>query len=313
MNTILITSAGSGTGFSYVAAAKKHFSSKINLITCDVNRIELVTSSLFSDQFIRVPYADDKSYSEVMEMILLTQSVDIVIPILNDEIMKLSRLCIDNDSLSKISTPQSSLSSKIACDKNYCNEWLHAIEVPVPEKYESIESLPEKLFAKPKNGFGSRGSSVVNRSTLQYLDPDYLYQEVLTGPEVTVDTFFDPANNFFHCTARERIEVKSGVCVKARVFDDPDLASIARNIASKIGITGGFCFQVMKSQNGWVVMDLNTRLGAGSAISSVIGRDYFSASIALMIGENYADYLSSEKIEDSIWVTRQYSEYLTYA
>ena len=83
------------------------------------------------------------------------------------------------------------------------------------------------------------------------------------------------------------------------------------NIARKIHVRGGFCFQVMKAidTNQWKVIDLNMRLGAGTAISYAGGSDFFSATYALFLNEDYKQYLSNRK---SGIVTRQYVEFLSH-
>ena len=71
---------------------------------------------------------------------------------------------------------------------------------------------------------------------------------------------------------RERLEVKAGVCTKARVFTDPQIGDLAERLGAGLGLEGAFCFQVMRdAARGWVVTDVNARHGAGSRMSAAVG------------------------------------------
>lgn len=314
MKKILITGAGTGTGFSYITHIKKHWLSHVEIHICDVNDPKLISSSLFSDFFYKIPYDHEPEYTNAIVNIINRNNIDLVIPLLNTEMLKLSIAHSQGQLNSNVTFLYPiNIAAKISSDKEFASSIMSVSGIPTPQIWNDYSLLPDVFFKKPKNGFGSLNALVSCKKDVfeQVLDEDFVYQELLDGPEVTIDCFYDPNNNFISTTCRERLEVKSGVCTKARIFKDATLTDIALKIARMIKIKGGFCFQVMKSKEGgeWKVIDLNMRLGAGTAMSYAAGKDYFAATMALYLNENYMRFLTFDKIGI---VTRQYTEFFVH-
>ena len=121
------------------------------------------------------------------------------------------------------------------------------------------------------------GRQILERYREQ-LSSHWLVQEVCRPPELTVEVYNSEGTLCSLC--RERLEVKSGVCTKARVFRDAELTRLAENLARNLQLPVAFCFQVMKNSAGkWVITDVNPRLGAGTALSSVCGWSLAAAAL----------------------------------
>src|SRR5208282_6948207 len=103
----------------------------------------------------------------------------------------------------------------------------------------------------------------------------------------------------------ERIEIKSGVSTKCRLFADEALSRHAKSIAEVLNLTGSFCFQVMRNTTGWVVTDVNPRPGAATAMCLMTGNDFFAASFARCWGEDARRFL--RVVDGDQFVTRQYA------
>ena len=314
MKKILITGGGTGTAFSYVTHIKKNWGDNVEIHVCDINESKYITSALFSDYAHKVPYANDENYKIAIANIINQNNIDLVIPLLNAEVLQISRAREEGLINKHVSFMFSlDIAAKICNDKKYAGDIMESVGIPVPKTWLNFSDLPSVLFCKPKDGFGSINAKLIHKDEIkdEILDNAYIYQELLVKPEVTVDCFYDDKKDYIYVSCRERIEIKNGVCTKARLFKDNDLEKIALNIARKIQVRGGFCFQVMKAlnTNQWKVIDLNMRLGAGTAISYAGGSDFFSATYALFLNEDYKQYLSNRK---SGIVTRQYVEFLSH-
>jgi hypothetical protein len=127
---------------------------------------------------------------------------------------------------------------------------------------------------------------------------------------VTVDSFYDYRSHFGRAYCRERIEVKSGVCTKAKLFSDAALSEIASKIGRTIQQTGAITFQVMKISDSWVVTDLNLRTGAGTSMTCSAGFDVVNASYAARSNLDFHQYIPELPIGNSILVTRQYADFI---
>ncbi|MGF2634881.1 ATP-grasp domain-containing protein [Acinetobacter johnsonii] len=307
---ILIGAGGSGTSFAAASRLKANWGSEIEIIITDTNDKDYVTSSIFSSYYYKVPKASDPKFKSEIIKIITKHNVNMYIPILNEEIIIANEIKKEFKKLNVWCSPEY---TKLI-NKDYAHNFLNNIGIKTPKAYNLDEAkLQEKVFIKPKNGFGSKNAQILISSQLEILSldyNDYIIQEVCISPEVTIDSFYDPKSDTCYAYCRERIEVKSGVCTKTRLFFDQELSEIAYKIAKAIHQKGIICFQVMKSPVGWVVTDLNLRHGAGTALTCAAGFDIISATFALKMGNEYKHFVRHLSPAEEIILTRQYSEFI---
>ena len=314
MRTILLGGGGTGTSFAIATRIRANWGNRVKIIVTDVFDSELVTSSIISDKFFKVPFANTSDFEDALIEIILKEKIDVYIPVLNDEIVVAWRLM--SDPRFKDIDFWSSEVHASCIDKSYSQNWLRINGIPVPAIYSFENVLEEKgsYIIKPRSGSGGRGVSIMSWIELLNLPDEIkdgiLVQEICEKPEVTVDSFFDCDANIGYSYARERLEVKAGVCTKARLFFDKELDAIAKKIGQALRQRGTICFQLMKNQSGWVVTDFNLRSGAGTAMTCAAGYDVLSAAYACRIGEDYSKFVSQMKINEVHFITRQYSEFV---
>ncbi|MDA0977024.1 MAG: ATP-grasp domain-containing protein [Proteobacteria bacterium] len=312
--TVLVGAGGSGTAFAIVSRLRSSFGSGLRIVTMDVNEAHLVTASLLADGFCQAPYAHEETFSGFVADVLLRESVDVYIPILNEEIRLAARLAED-PRFSQVDFWSSALHA--ACtDKGFAADWLSGLGVDTPERYSPARAYADssRWFAKPLDGYGSHDARQVTMQELQKMTAaerdQLMVQALCDGPEVTVDSFWDANANLGYAYCRERLEVKAGVCTRARVFSDPALSGIAAVIGRSLGQRGTICFQVMKTGGRWAVTDLNPRSGAGTALTCAAGFDVLSAAFACRQGADYSRYVRPLAEGEEFHVTRQYAEFV---
>ena len=311
---VLIGSAGTGTAFAAACALRRVWSQSVVVIAMDINPMHLVTTALLTDHFEQVPLSASPEFSESLLKIVQHYKVDTYLPLFPKEIELAARLR-SNGSISasvKLMTPPPAASAACA-DKWMLCQLLQNRGVPVPKTAPaSTPFLAEEFFLKPKDGTGSLGARKVKKVDLSEIvggrGGDWIVQEICMPPEVTVDAFYDPVQGFSRVICRERIEVKSGVSTKARLYEDEELSRIALVLAKVIELAGSFCFQVMRNPAGWVVTDVNPRPGAATAMCATTGNDFFAASFAHCWGEDARRFFGS--LDGEQFVTRQYTEFL---
>lgn len=312
-HTLLVGSAGTGTAFHAICALRRHWYDCCTIVSQDINPPHLVTAALFADHHEQCPLATDAGFVDYLSGTIRRHNANQYLPLIPDEvaIARTSRSTINDAGASVISA---AVDSPIdLSDKWAVAEASIAAGIPTPST-ALAEPLGdhEAFFAKPRFGFGSRGAGVMTRSELASLDShskaELIVQERCEGPEVTVDAFVLPEDGYTHAIARERIDVKAGVCVKARLFADPELTSIANAISSAFRLQGTFCFQVMQLRGRWALTDLNPRPGAGTSMSIAAGSDFFAAMFAQAFGEDFTRFL--DRLDGSVFVTRQYADFL---
>jgi carbamoylphosphate synthase large subunit len=311
---ILIGAAGTGTSFGIVSRFRAIWGTDIYIAGVDIFEKKLVTSSIFLDDFFQVCRSSNPMFSHEISKIIKDSEIDIFIPILNDEIALAANL--QRDSNFKGVQFWSSETYAKCVDKRFATDLLKTNGLPVPREYDGNESKlrSAEWFIKPVNGFGSVGAKFIAESEIESISDvemnNSIIQEICNGPEITVDSFYDHESGFSRAYARERIEVKSGVCTKARIFSDPELSRIAKLLGPVIKQEGVICFQVMMADNKYVITDLNLRSGAGTSMTVNAGFDVIGANLAYRTQKNYIDQIPELEVGKSIYVTRQYSDFI---
>ena len=312
LETVLISSAGTGTAFASMLALRKNWGDSVKIIAADSNPKHLVTSSLLSDKYFKVCLNDDVKFKSSLEKILIDENVDTYIPFIDNEIY-LGALIYEEGFKNK----KLFLQVKDSNNADICNDKYrmflflkeNSILTPTCYQFDQIDTINEKLIIKPRKGFGSKILRIedVKNINPKYDSINYIIQSACERPEITVDVCYDKSRNFFKYVCRERIETKGGVCTKARLFYDSKIESLAFAIANKLDLSS-FCFQIMRYNDNWAVTDINARLGAGTAISVAVGMDFFSAMFAILWGEDPSVYFKPLKKE--MFVTRQFTEFI---
>ncbi len=307
---VLLGSAGVGTAYASAKALRKNFN--VEIISADINPPHLVTTNLFSNFYEKVHEAACDDFENEIIEIVDKYNIDTYIPFVDKEVFKVAELYrlgkFRKNIFLQVKNPEI---AQTCNDKYMTYNWLTANNIPTPQTYliENHNDLKMGLIVKPRTGFGSTIQKVVNPDEIFIPNLDkYILQEQCYLPEITIDVHYSSKYDFFKYVCRERIETKSGVCTKARLFQNQYLEELALTLAKKLELSS-FCFQVMHVSNEYVVTDVNPRLGAGTAMSVAIGQDFFSAMFANLWGENPEKYFADFSGEK--YVTRQYCEFVS--
>jgi predicted ATP-grasp superfamily ATP-dependent carboligase len=307
--TVLVGCAGTGTAFAAVSALRRTWKHDVKIVCVDINPPHLVTASLLADAFDIVRPVSDQLYPVELVRIISKYKVTVYLPLMPEEIVIAASLkaSLQTHQDLRILTPCEEFAVKV-CDKWKIAQLLQGAGLPTPRTYlGSAPSLAsQKLIAKPRFGCGSKGVRITQGGG-QHEGDGNIFQEVCSGPEVTVDAFNDPATGFTWTVCRERLETKSGVSTKCRLYRDTELNELAASLARVAGLVGSFCFQVMRGDRGWMIIDVNPRPGAGTSMCLSTGNDFFSATFALAFGERYERHFNDFSAE--CFVTRQYADF----
>jgi carbamoylphosphate synthase large subunit len=310
---ILISAGGTATAWHLANLVKSEFKEYFELYMCDINPSYLVPASTLSDKFIQVPPIHSVGYKQTMINLFKEYNIDIFVPLIDFDVYEFP---CDDPMLKEIgvfSTGVNHSSCEKLRNKKVLSYYLQENKINVPNLYNTLveieEAKADEFLIKPISGFGSRGiKKISKRESREYIgNEDVLLQEICQGPEVTVEVF--NSKGVIKSISRERIEVKNGVCTKTKLWFDLELHEIAVKLCNILKLPIAFCFQVMKNSVGeWVVIDVNPRLGAGTALASACGWSLASAALVEwgkleMDASKYLNSISGEK-----FVTRVYKE-----
>lgn len=317
-HVLLLGAVGTGVSFALASALRRSWGESVRLVGIDLNEPHLVTTSILCDEFRRVPPAASPEFLPALSEILKSSAIDTFVPVVNDEFRAARDLAKEFGSVDMVIPVDPGVD--ICLDKLLACQFFEQAQVPCPPTYKA-DQLPsddvDEWFLKPRNSFGSRGAQRASREVLETLRADnvledYILQPFCSPPEVTVDCFSDADQSFLRVVCRERLETKSGVSTKARLFNDDELSGIAGKIAQALRIRGAFCFQTMQLDGRWVVTDLNLRPGSATAMSVAAGQDLLSAHFACRWNEPYEHFFRHEVLPRDVFVTRQYAEFVMH-
>ena len=305
--TIWIGGAGTGTALGLMLSAREAAGDEVRLVAADMHPAHLVAASAVADAFEQVPPTADASFPARLEEGLRRHDADLYVPILDTEIELAARAPVAG--VTTLAPPHEA--ALLCLDKLAMARWLEARGLPTPPTAPAGEAAWREggLVVKPRRGWGSAGvRRLAAAADLEALrgDAELVAQPVCSGPEITIDGFRSRTDGRVATACRERIEVKAGVCTKARVHHDGRLDELARAVAGGLGLTGAFCLQVMQLDGEPHITDVNPRPGAGTRLSAAVGFDPMAALVAEALGRDPREHLG--RVAQERHVVRRYVE-----
>lgn len=290
MKRILVTAGGTAIAWHICQICKQYFTDQIEVYVCDTNEPYLVPASTISKKCYKVPYANDSNYLKTIEKIIIENAIDIIVPLIPNELLFLSS---DSPLINKLGIRSSSCASDIVSslsDKSLMFAALNNLDIPTPLVYTSADVEENMMyFVKPKLGFGSLNTGTYSGKQLitNGISNEYVIQEVCdNSEEVTVEVF---NGRFLKVFARRRVATKSGVCVKMIPVDNQVFIPIVKKLISKMELPIAFNLQFFRDNRIWKLFDFNLRLGAGTPLATAAGFQLTRAFLAVLIGEKVSD------------------------
>lgn len=305
---IVVSAGGTATAWHIVTKIKQNFVNEFEVTVVDMNPQHLVPSSSLCDKFIQVPPINHENYYSVMLELFEMEKTDLFVPLIDFDLFLFGRDNPDLNRLGVCSTAPSKWTVDTCLNKTSAGRFLNSNGIAVPKSYEVCEVGEEKTyFIKPEVGFGSMGARIASGKEIAQMNTDNLIiQDICNKPEVTVEVYHHEGD--LRTVCRERIEVKSGVCTKARIFHDVELQRIVERLSGLIDLPVASCIQFMKYREEWVVTDINLRLGAGTALSSCAGWELTSATLATWGQTKHSPLGFLQSFQGDRYVVRYYQE-----
>lgn len=204
---------------------------------------------------------------------------------------------------------------KLVSDKRAMTEWVSNLGVPCPAIVAS-DSDCRKVY-RENEGVGSKGVRFFEGELPAHLKKrvasgEAFVQEEVLGQEYTVDVLCDSAGAPLCIVPRERVEVKSGVCTKARIVKNESIIDCAKRIADRLKIPGFSNIQFIIDGEGLpYFIEVNPRFGGGSAATLLAAQGLFDKFLSVALDGMLSDgTLNQVEVKWGAVVTRFYSEVL---
>ena len=278
----------------------------------DTNPRPLVAAASFADDFVQAPPVAGYGYGDWLATTLERLDVDLYVPLLDADIALAAELAATGGAAARVAAP-SPETARACCDKLETARALRELGVPGPQTRVpdgAAVAAREGLVVKPRYGQGSAGFRALVAGEEVAAADDLVLQQRCQPPEVTVDAYLAADLGAFRAVCRERLEVKAGVCSKARVFEDAELAGLVETVVRGLALRGGSCVQLMRLDGGWAVTDVNARPGGGTRMSSAAGVDILAAVYADQLGLSFDPEASLALLATEVFVVRQPDEFV---
>lgn len=276
---ILFLSAGRRVGLVGCFRQASHaLGVSLRVLACDLDP-ELSAACHIADAAFSAPPCDDPGYAESVLEIVRREGVRLVVPTIDPELLPLVEAAPRFAALKARLHLSERPVIVAARNKATMMDLLGEAGVPVPwtaplDAIRESRDLVWPLFLKPSGGSSSRGIRIgYGPADLSAAEEPMIAQELLRGPEYTVNLFVDAAGTFKAAIPHRRLRVRAGEVEKGRTEWRPDLAAIAGQVARALpGARGALCFQLIDDERrGPRVFEVNARFGGGYPLADQAG------------------------------------------
>lgn len=309
---ILITNIASVTAVSIIKILKKGEINKLYIWGTEAQEYGYNSGSMLVDYYLQVPEVRSKFYTETIIKICKKYNIQILLPILDEELYLFSKSEIHRYVkilLPNIKTIQI-FRNKLLASMEICH--LSSQNVPlIYNEYHLVNS--NKVIIRKRESIGSQGIIIKKSSELSISDfnnSGCFVQEYIEGSEYTVDVLADDEGHVKLIIPRERLQIKNGVSTKVQIIQDSKIINLCKMIYNNFYIPGLSNVQFIKKNDTIYFIELNMRFG-GMGIASVLASyDYLSKYLLyLTSGKGLGEY--SENMKKVKWgsvICRYYEE-----
>lgn len=255
----------------------------------------------YCDYCRRVVSMKDSSYIENLLQICKDDSIDLLIPTIDTDLLVLSESMSRFETIGTkvlISAPDK---IRICRDKSNTSQFfidcgLHA---PAPVNNWKKYTMGYPAFIKPKDGSSSINAfKVNNKEELEIYASkikEYIVQPFVDGIEFTVDIFCDWEGNPITIVPRERLQVRAGEVLKTQICMDKTMIEESKALCRFFKPCGPLTVQLIRDEYGidWFI-EINPRFGGGAPLSMKAGARSAEVIIRLIAGEPSGEFEISD-------------------
>ncbi len=179
---------------------------------------------------------------------------------------------------------------------------------------EPDAALPAQVFVKPRQGSASKDAQPASRGELDGIlarVPGAIVQELLEGPEITIDALLDLDGRPIHFVPRVRIKTIGGESVQGVTIEHDEaieswIEEVLR-ICASLGAIGPLTLQAFLTSRGPVLSEINPRFGGGVPLAFAAGGSYPAWLLDMVAGVAVEPCLRA--YTPGIHMTRSYVEH----
>lgn len=234
-----------------------------------------------------LPEVRKNNYVKALLDFCTDKKIDIVVPLIDPELEVLSGL---NDAFAKngiflLLSPKETV--ELSSDKYLTYQFAIQNKLGTPFVCLSVEEAMRQidskairwpLLVKPRKGSASINITYCyDRLQLEAAVesvPAPMIQEFAEGPEFGYDLFGDRNFNPISVYCKKKLAMRAGETDKAISTDDPALLDFGARLLNSIKLLGPADVDVINTQKGPMLLEINPRFGGGYPCSHLAGADF---------------------------------------
>jgi hypothetical protein len=238
----------------------------------------LAAGLFLADERVLLPAAGDSAYDEALLRTVDRYAIDVLIPSHSVELLPIARLRNRNAKIASMTFLPSERLIHAYADKWETHVRISAMGLSAPRT--ALGFVPdvgesEPCIIKPRYGTGSHGVTRLAgleaaRWCAAHSDPTaFIVQEGLTGSELSVDVLSTDDGSVVATLVRERLRVRHGAAVAARVFPYEPATEAIRCLANEEQLSGLWNVQGFAADGAFLITDVNLHPAAGGLMLGV--------------------------------------------
>lgn len=266
-----------------------NFNGKVYASDCDK-----MASGLYSNVdkafILPKPVDDEKLYVDSLIKLCIEYEINLIIPLIDPEIYILSKYrdkFLENKITVLISDKRV---LEICYDKIKMNVFLADNGFNIIKTYDNVYDFKKDLeenkigfpvYVKPIYGSGSVDSRIINsyEELVMFFKSGMIIQEYLEGQEYGIDTFVDNNCKPVRVVVKKKFSMRSGETDKAITVEHAKIQNTIKILAEKLKPFGPFDTDVIETDNGIYVIDINPRFGGGYPATHMAGVNFIDLII----------------------------------
>ena len=279
----------------------------------------LAPALFLADEAIQLRATDDPAYSDDLVQVVRRHNIRLLVPTIDPDLPLVAHHRAELKAIGCTAAVSSESFVALAYDKYVTASMFSRYGVDLAASWlpgDERSGLPDRLFIKPRRGSGSTSAYVVARRELDRILPmvdDPIMQEVLDGPEITIDALLDLDGRPVHFVPRRRIRTLAGESIQGVTLGhDPDLEAWIANlleICGSLGAAGPLCLQAFLTGRGPVLSEINARFGGGFPLGMAAGGAYPAWLLDMADGVPVPSRLGM--YQAGLYMTRYHVEHFT--
>ncbi len=312
---ILVTQTSAFAASSIIKLINRIDNMDITIHGSDKLSKSMNSANQMVDKFHKTPSTENSDqYIESINQICLKNNIDLVIPVMDDEIRIISNH--KNDLKFKCIIPEDNI-IRLFHDKLEASIAINDIGVPIPNILYDLRNSSKVIF-RNRIGIGSHGIYIVDLKEVQYIEnrftPDIFIQDFIDGEEYTVDVLADCNGNPVLIIPRKRITIINGLSYRCKVVQEQSLIDACYKIYSHFKIPGLSNAQFIIKDGNLYFIELNTRFAATGIAGIMASYNYIYDFLNHFVNNEPMKPLE-ECMKCVAWnsiITRYYEETISY-